>query len=315
MISVVIPLFDKASTIRRALDSVCAQTAGAREILVVDDGSTDGGGALARAYPDERVRLIEQENQGVGAARNAGIRAASGELVAFLDADDAWEPDFLETILALRRDHPAAAVFGTGYLVHQAGLTRASILRGMPPGFDRGLLAPYFAVAARSDPPLCSSSVAVTREALASVGGFPAGVPVGEDLLTWARLAVRFDVAYARAAKAHFWAPEQVESRPGRVPQEPDVVAAELRRLLREAGSAPRAAGLERYLGVWYEMRGLVHIELRQRRRAVAAMSRALRHAPGVKTAALLLLALAPASLARRALAWARAALRLLRRT
>jgi glycosyltransferase involved in cell wall biosynthesis len=231
-ISVVVPLFNKASTIRRALESVCAQTERDIEVLVINDGSTDESASLARTFEDKRVRVLDQVNQGVGAARNAGIRESSGELIGFLDADDAWESDFLETILSLRRDHPSAGVFGTGYYIHQCGLTRPSILRGVAPGFERGPLQAYFRVAARSDPPLCSSSVVVIRRALEEVGGFPDGVISGEDLLTGARLASRTVVVYCRAPKAHFWAPERVESRPGRVPQEPDVVAAGLRRLL-----------------------------------------------------------------------------------
>src|SRR5664280_442891 len=95
-LSIVVPLFNKAAYIRRALDSVARQTFGDFEVIIVDDGSTDGGEKIAGSYPDARFRVIYQENQGPGAARNAGIAEATGELTAFLDADDEWLPRHLE---------------------------------------------------------------------------------------------------------------------------------------------------------------------------------------------------------------------------
>src|SRR5262249_7159571 len=86
-VSIITPLYNKAPYIRRTLDSVAAQTFRDFELIVVDDGSTDGGERLVADYVDERVRLIRQPNAGPGAARNRGIAEARGELLAFLDAD------------------------------------------------------------------------------------------------------------------------------------------------------------------------------------------------------------------------------------
>ncbi|HOM77565.1 MAG TPA: glycosyltransferase family A protein, partial [Anaerohalosphaeraceae bacterium] len=88
-ISVVIPAYNCQAYIRRAIDSVLGQSRPADEIIVVDDGSTDGTAEAVRTY-GAKVILIQQENAGVSAARNAGIRAASGDWIAFLDADDEW---------------------------------------------------------------------------------------------------------------------------------------------------------------------------------------------------------------------------------
>lgn len=95
-VSVVIPLFNKLRYVRRALDSVLRQTVEECEVIVVDDGSTDGSADVVRECSDGRVRLVVQENAGPGAARNRGLADVRTELVSFLDADDEWDPTFLE---------------------------------------------------------------------------------------------------------------------------------------------------------------------------------------------------------------------------
>jgi len=110
-VSVVIPLYNKAPYVERALRSALAQTLPISEIIVVDDGSTDDGpdrvARLARAHP--QVKLVRQPNRGPGAARNAGLALAKGKYVAFLDADDEWLPAFAETCVSLLED-PVANV-------------------------------------------------------------------------------------------------------------------------------------------------------------------------------------------------------------
>ena len=97
LISVIMPLYNKECSVARAIDSVLAQSWQDFEIVIVDDGSTDAGPELVQSYADPRIRLVRQENAGPGAARNAGIRIASSDYIAFIDADDEYFPDFLRT--------------------------------------------------------------------------------------------------------------------------------------------------------------------------------------------------------------------------
>lgn len=105
-VSVIIPTYDRQTQVLRAIDYVLAQTAPVDEIIVVDDGSTDGTAEVIRTRHGSRVRVLRQKNQGVSAARNYGIREARGEWIAFLDSDDIWLPTKME------RQFEAVAAFG-----------------------------------------------------------------------------------------------------------------------------------------------------------------------------------------------------------
>ncbi|MFW2439118.1 MAG: glycosyltransferase family 2 protein [Arenicellales bacterium] len=109
LVSVIIPAFNAATTIKRTIQSVLAQTYPHFEILVIDDGSSDGTSDVVNnlAAGDERIKLLQQENQGVAAARNFGIRNARGDYIAPLDADDLWLPDKLEKQVAVMREGPS----------------------------------------------------------------------------------------------------------------------------------------------------------------------------------------------------------------
>jgi hypothetical protein len=128
-VSVVIPLYNKAATIGRTLRSVAAQTFADFEILVVDDGSTDGGDETAESFPDARLRVIRQANAGPGPARNRALAEARGELVAFLDADDEWLPGFLEKSVGRLELHPKIAAVASGYLKYPEAESQESFWR------------------------------------------------------------------------------------------------------------------------------------------------------------------------------------------
>ncbi|MCM0083341.1 glycosyltransferase family 2 protein [Geomonas sp. Red32] len=126
-ISVIIPLYNKERYVQRAVNSVLEQSLAPLEVVVVDDGSTDGSAeAVAALGPDQRLRLVSQRNQGVSAARNRGVAEARGRFVAFLDADDQWQPEFLETLQWLRELFPEGCFFATGFeVIYSDGSRRA----------------------------------------------------------------------------------------------------------------------------------------------------------------------------------------------
>lgn len=154
-ISVVIPLYNKGNVVARSIKSVCQQTLADFEVIVVNDGSTDNGREIVRAFNDTRIHLIDQVNSGVSAARNRGIAEACADLIAFLDADDEWRPDFLETVLRLSERFPDCGVFATSYIYqYNDGNNRTAIIRGLTDSSCEGILWDYFSVATQSDPPL-----------------------------------------------------------------------------------------------------------------------------------------------------------------
>lgn len=203
-VTVVIPLYNKERHIQRAIDSVLAQTHRDFELIVVDDGSKDGGAALVEAVADPRVRLHRQPNGGVSVARNRGVALGTAPLIAFLDADDAWEPGFLANVLMLAAEFPQAVGVAMNYEVVAPNGTRS--LGVDPTRAATQLLDPlaYFRIGKHGSP-VFSSSVTVRREALAAAGGFPEGVRLGEDIDTWLRLLFQGPIVFdARPGGRYF---------------------------------------------------------------------------------------------------------------
>jgi len=204
--SVIIPLYNKATCITRAVQSVLGQTYDEFELIVVDDGSTDGGGEGVRLIKDSRISLVRQENAGVSAARNRGISLAKGELVAFLDADDSWETDYLKTIGRLRVNFPQAGLYATAYqIVSPNGQSRSVRFHGIPELPWEGILPSYFRSAALGEPPVCASAVAIPHDILANCGGFAAGKRMGEDLDLWGKIALKYPVAFSSQVQATYY--------------------------------------------------------------------------------------------------------------
>ena len=278
MISVVMPLFNKRETVERTLRTVAAQTFREFEVVVVDDGSTDGSAEIVEALGMPNLRIIRQANAGVSAARNKGIREAHGEFVAFLDADDEWEADYLATQAGMAERYPQCSVFGTNYrMVDPEGKVRETVLKKLPFEGEEGELTNYFEVASASYPPLWTSAVMVRKRKLEDVGGFPLGIASGEDLLTWARLAARHGIAYNKRQLSVFHIEGlDVSEKPKRVPAERDYVGEELEKLAREC----KLAGINSYISLWHKMRSSIYMRLHMRGRSIREALKGLRYNP-----------------------------------
>lgn len=204
MLSVVIPLYNKAPHIIKAVESVLAQSASPDEIIVVDDGSTDGGGDLLSPYVEKfGVRLFRQENSGVSAARNRGVYAATGEYVAFLDADDVWLPNHLATLRRLIDKCPEASLLSTAHIIERDG-RRYRPKSSYREGWE-GLVQDFFAEYAKGLSLVNSITACVKKQDFLGVRGFPAGVRRGEDIVCWINMALRYPVAHAEVVTAVYY--------------------------------------------------------------------------------------------------------------
>lgn len=284
-ISVVIPLYNKRDTVARALESVFAQTVQPFEIIVVNDGSTDGLEQIVEQINYPLVRLIHQSNAGVSAARNKGIDTAKGDWIAFLDADDEWKPEFLETMQMLALTYPECKVVASTYEMQDyQGIRKPIILKEIPFTGEHGILSNYFEVAACSHPPLWTSAVIAKKDALQSMGGFPVGIKAGEDLITWARLAVKFKIGYSMNPLSVFIqdAAHTYNDKPNRLPDPEDRVGKDLIKLLDVLNPEGRK-GLSTYISHWYKMRASIYLRLGAFQPALKQCYSSLKYQPSNK--------------------------------
>jgi len=190
LFSVIIPLYNKAPFIQRAIDSVQKQTVQDFEVIVINDGSTDGGEKLLHSYLSDRIQLINQVNQGVSAARNKGIKQAKFPYIAFLDADDQWHPLYLESIIRAIETHPQVKVFGTSYttlelseVIETEGGTSDLIFKNY---FNQAIRNTYF----------FTSATVYSREIFEKGISFNPNLSLGEDLDVLFRSILVFGEAF-----------------------------------------------------------------------------------------------------------------------
>lgn len=258
-ISVIIPLYNKELQIAKTLDSILSQTFNDFEIIIVDDGSTDGSLEIVKKFSDPRIHLLHQKNAGVSAARNNGIIAASGEYIAFLDADDEWHPHYLATQTKMTEQYPECDVFACNYsFKDSSGNIRNTILNRIKFTSEIGILDNYFEVASYSNPPLWTSAIMVRKDAINNIGGFPLGVKSGEDLLTWAKLATRHKIAFCKKAMAYFFYDVCTfnDDQKERSVSHDDEVGKELISLWHDN----RSNNLRKYISLWYKMRTRIYL-------------------------------------------------------
>lgn len=239
--SVVMPLYNKARYVSHAIDSVLAQTGHEFEVVVIDDGSTDGGAEVVRTRNDPRVQLLQQPNSGVSAARNAGIRAARGKYIAFLDADDYYLPGFFDAIGDLIHRFPEAGTFATNFRrVWENGQVEANGGQDFNSSGPIGLVGDFYRYWA--DGPMFFTSCVVVRRGIFFEHDifFPVGERLGEDQDVWFRLAEQYPVAYCRRELSAYRVGNLDSLSGGPVPTELLPCIQRLRQRL-EAGMIPRS--------------------------------------------------------------------------
>lgn len=198
--SVIIPMYNKALFVETAIESVLRQSHPDFEIIVIDDGSQDHGASVVKAFFDKRVQLVQQSNGGVSRARNRGIELANGDLICFLDADDWYEADYLETIVSLATTHPAIDLFATGF--RRASLKAGCTLPSQAVDSDRTIevIDDLYDRWRRLGAFFFTGSVAIRRPLLHSLNPcFPPGESLGEDQDLWFRLSEKSSMAYCNA--------------------------------------------------------------------------------------------------------------------
>lgn len=206
--SVIIPLYNKAPYIKKALRSVMAQSFTDYEIIVVDDGSKDESGSVAEdvlAEATVKYQLIRQANAGVSMARNNGAACSQGDFLCFLDADDWWDPSFLEEISNLIDEYPEAGIYGTSYTIVNETKHKTRIAPiGVDSGFKKGYINYCQVYAKTMAMPLTSISVAIPRYVFDEMQGFPKGIKLGEDFLLWIKIALKYKVVFLNKPLAFY---------------------------------------------------------------------------------------------------------------
>ena len=189
-ITAAIPLYNKEAEIARALRSVLSQTLLPQEILVIDDGSTDHSAEIVQSFSSPLIRLVRQTNQGVSIARNRAAREAAGDYIAYLDADDTWEPNYLAEMARLITQWPNCGAYAAAFNIvsrRKSHPNRSPSQEGIVDDFFRQAMTDY----------ICQpSATVIPRTVIQSTGGFPEGMKLGEDLYMWIRIASLYPICF-----------------------------------------------------------------------------------------------------------------------
>lgn len=192
MFSVVIPLYNKELSVKNTVQSVLNQTIQDFEIIIIDDGSTDDSAKQVKEISDSRIKLIQQKNQGVSAARNRGIEEAKYEWIAFLDSDDIWKPNHLEEIFKMIQMFPDKSVYTTSFEYSDKRKFFKKPRKNLV-----SIVENYFKEAI-DESLMWTGTVVVNNKCLNEVGRFNPILTNGEDLDLWARLANKYQIVKSR---------------------------------------------------------------------------------------------------------------------
>jgi glycosyltransferase involved in cell wall biosynthesis len=201
--SVVIPLYNKADYIENTIKSILDQTFADFEIIVINDGSTDNSMAKVQGFNDDRIQLYNEKNQGASIARNLGIEKAKCNYIAFLDADDLWAPNHLETLKTLIEKFPDAGIFASRYeLVFSNGKNYIPKFKEISTAFE-GIIPDYFETSLPY-PIATSSSIVIPKNIFKEIGDFKPSISSGQDVDMWIRIALKYPVILSNKVTASY---------------------------------------------------------------------------------------------------------------
>lgn len=212
MFSVIIPLYNKAPYVAKAIESVLGQTYRDFEVIVIDDGSIDQSLEVAKTFENKSITIVSQPNSGVSTARNNGLKLAKYPYICFLDADDWWHPTFLEEMKRLITDFPDAGIYGSGYYIVKNGQERIAPI-GVPQGFERGIIDYCEVYAKTLCMPLTSISVAIPKHIFDEEEGFKSKLKLGEDFDLWIRIILKHKAILVNKPLAYYNQDVEVNNR------------------------------------------------------------------------------------------------------
>lgn len=214
--SVIIPLYNKAPYVAKAIASVLSQTYTDYELVIVDDGSSDNSAEIAAQAIEGHFncRLIRQDNAGVSMARNNGVAASKGDYLCFLDADDWWEPTFLNEMSKIIAEFPDAGIYGTNYTIVNETKHKTRVAKvGVEECFDKGHINYCQTYAKTMYMPLWTGAVCIPKVVFEISRGFPKGIKLGEDFILWIHIALKYKVAFLNKPLAFYNQDVEVKNR------------------------------------------------------------------------------------------------------
>lgn len=201
MFSIIIPVYNKAEYISKCINSVLTQTYSDFELILVNDGSTDDSLSIIKLINDSRIIIIDQYNTGVSVARNIGVKKAIYDYIAFLDADDWWQPTFLEEFKRLIESYPLGDLYACNYYYVKHGICKIEN-KGISNNFTAGYINFIAIYASKFCVLINCSFVVITKSAFLYANGFRTELKFGEDFDLWLRISLEKKIVYLNKALA-----------------------------------------------------------------------------------------------------------------
>ena len=191
----------------KAVGSVLSQTWTDFELVIMDDGSSDNSFEVASKVIEgrENCQIFRQQNAGVSMARNNAAALSHGDFLCFLDADDWWDPTFLDEMKGLVLEFPEAGIYGTNYTIVSENRHKTRVAPiGITPVFEKGYIDYCQVYAKTLAMPLWTGAVCIPRVVFDEMQGFPCGIKLGEDFLLWIKIALKYKVCFLNKPLSYY---------------------------------------------------------------------------------------------------------------